>query len=42
MSRYSHLLAPGQIGSMTLRNRITMSPMASKGTVKATAPGWLM
>lgn len=30
MSRFPHLLAPGQIGSMTLRNRITMSPMASK------------
>ena len=30
MSRFSHLLAPGRIGSMTLRNRIAMSPMASK------------
>ncbi len=30
MSRFPHLLAPGRIGSMALRNRITMSPMASK------------
>ncbi len=27
MATYSHLLAPGRIGSMELRNRIVMSPM---------------
>ena len=27
MKRYPHLLQPGQIGSMTLRNRLVMSPM---------------
>ena len=26
---YTHILAPGRIGNMTLRNRIFMSPMGS-------------
>jgi 2,4-dienoyl-CoA reductase (NADPH2) len=28
-THYSHLLAPGRIGSMTLKNRIVMTPMGS-------------
>jgi len=29
MNKFAHLLAPGRIGGMTLRNRIFMSPMGS-------------
>jgi len=29
MSRYQHLLSPGQLGPMSLRNRIIMAPMGS-------------
>ena len=27
MTAFPHLLAPGRIGAMTLRNRVVMSPM---------------
>ncbi|AGB25861.1 NADH:flavin oxidoreductase [Mycobacterium sp. JS623] len=37
---FTHLLRPGRIGSMTLRNRLVMSPMETMyGTPLATAPG---
>jgi 2,4-dienoyl-CoA reductase-like NADH-dependent reductase (Old Yellow Enzyme family)/thioredoxin reductase len=36
--RHSHLLSPGQIGSMTLRNRILMCPM---GDNQATSGGYV-
>lgn len=37
-STYSHLLAPGRIGSLTLRNRILMCPM---GDAQATRNGYV-
>lgn len=36
MSKYSHLFSEGQIGSLTIRNRIIMAPM---GTLLANADG---
>lgn len=36
MTRFAHLLAPGRIGTLTLRNRIVMSPME---TMYGTAEG---